>query len=332
MRIVITGGAGFVGTHLTNKLVELGHKVLVVDNLFAGRQDWIHHDARFERVDLGTVPDAMFIALMRSFDPEYAVHLASIHYIPYCQEHPEQTFASNVRSTELLIRSLSGLATRKVVGASTADVYSVEDIVHRETEILAPCNPYGLSKALSEQLLAYAARTQEALCAACLRLNNIYGPFETNPHLIPRILEWLASPNLPEIRMGYLGGTRDFIHVCDVVDAITAVLFNETGKYECFNVGTGKPTSARQVVQLLQEAVGDRRPVIEDSTQFRTFDRKTLSSDVTKIYEHVGWKAQIRLSEGLGSLVSSRSMIDPIPPRFGVATAAAPNVFNQSVS
>lgn len=236
--------------------------------------------------------------------------------------HPDQTFAANVRSTELVVRALTELHTRKVVAASTADVYSTDDIVHRETEPPAPCNPYGLSKALSEQLLVYGARISDRLLAASLRLSNIYGPLETNPHLIPRAIELIANRNLPEIRMGYLGGTRDFIHVYDVVGAIVATLFANTGKYDCFNVATGTATSSRRVMEILQQEAGDLRPVVEDHSRFRKFDRKSLSIDVSKIYERTGWRAGIALKDGLRSLLSAPTTIATVPVRRASAIAA----------
>src|SRR5208282_4951923 len=128
---------------------------LVVDNLFAGRREYVHGKAKFAWMDLATVADREFIGLVRGFNPDYVVHLAALHYIPYCMTHPAQTFAANVRGTELLLRSLDGLSAHKLVAASSADVYGNEDVTHTETEVCAPGNVYGLSKTLTEGLMAY---------------------------------------------------------------------------------------------------------------------------------------------------------------------------------
>jgi len=306
MKTLVTGGAGFIGSHVTDELVALGHDVLVVDNLFAGRREYVNPKARFERIDMATVPDKEWAAIVRAFDPNLVVHLAALHHIPYCMAHPEQTFATNVRGTELLLRSLEGLSVLKLVAASTADVYGIEDALHVETEASAPCNVYGLTKSLTESLVAYAARTIDGLSAASLRFSNVYGPRETNSHLIPRVLELLANDLLPELRMGYLDGTRDFIHVSDVVRAVIAVLLADTGKCDVFNVATGRQTSSREVVTILQTAFGDTRPVVEDRTRFRKFDRQSLAADVTKIREKVGWTPRISLQPGLHSLAPKK--------------------------
>jgi UDP-glucose 4-epimerase len=318
MKTLVTGGAGFIGSHVTDDLVALGHDVLVIDNLFAGRREYVNPKARFECMDMATVPDMDWIRLVQTFDPDYVVHLAALHYIPYCMAHPQQTFATNVRGTELLVRSLDGLCVRKLVAASTADVYGVEDATHSEGEGSAPCNVYGLSKSLTETLIAYAARTIPGLSAASLRFFNVYGPRDTNPHLIPRILELLGN-DLPELRMGYLDGTRDFVHVFDVARAVNTVLLTDTGPYGVFNVATGRQTSSREVVKILQKALGDTRAVFEDRAQFRKFDRQSLAADITKIRESVGWAPRIRVEQGLPSLVPKQQ--NPIPKQ---PTAAEP--------
>ncbi len=302
MKTLVTGGAGFIGSHVTDELVALGHDVVVIDNLFVGRREYVNPKAQFERIDMATVPDEEWISFVHAFNPDYVVHLAALHHIPYCMAHPDQTFATNVRGTELLVRSLDGLSVLKLVAASTADVYGIEDVIHSETEVSASGNVYGLSKSLTESLIAYGARTIPGLSAASLRFSNVYGPREIIAHLIPRIIELLGNDLLPELRMGYLDGTRDFVHVSDVVRAVVAVLLADTGKYDAFNVATGRQTSSREVVRILQKAFGDTRAVIEDRTKFRKFDRQSLAADITKIREKVGWTPRIPVEQGLRSL------------------------------
>jgi UDP-glucose 4-epimerase len=302
MKVLVTGGAGFVGGHLSQKLIDLGHEVLVIDSLFAGKREHIPTKAAFEQIDLGTVDEAVFFPIVKKFSPDIVIHLAAIHFIPYCMSHPNETFYSNVRSTELVCRSLEGLGTRKIIAASTADVYAPLDQVHCETDQPAPVNVYGLSKLLTEQILEYSTRTMEQLEGVSLRFFNIYGPQETNPHLIPRVVDLINNNELNEIRLGYLGASRDFVHVFDVVDAIIASMNSDTGKYNFFNVGTGKGSKVRDVVNRLQAIAEDVKPVIEDKANFRKFDRESLTPNVDKIYQATGWKASISIEEGLKSV------------------------------
>jgi len=300
---LVTGGAGFVGGHLVDRLLGLEHQVLVMDNLFAGRREHVPRQAYFEEIDLGSADESRIFALVREFCPDYVVHLAAIHHIPYCLAHPGEVFASNVRSTDVVVRALEGLPTRKVVATSTGDVYPVTDAEHPETERPAPSNAYGLSKLLMEEIVACACRVNANLSGIILRLFNVYGTRETNSHVIPRIIELLHNRDLTEIRMGYLGGTRDFVHVFDVVSAICAALFRSSGKFDTFNVGTGIPTPIRVVLDCLMQAADDHRPVIEDEARFRSFDRKSLTANIAKIRGELGWQPAISVQEGLVPLL-----------------------------
>src|SRR5207249_2190370 len=132
---------------------------------------------------------------------------------------------------------------------------------------------------------------------------NVYGARDRNSHVIPRILELLQDKELPEIRLGWLGGTRDFVHVLDIVDAIIAVLMSDTDKLEIVNVGTGVPTRIQDVAEMLMSIFDDHRPVVEDRTQFRSLDRRSLTPDVRKINHLTGWRAKIGLAEGLNHFV-----------------------------
>jgi UDP-glucose 4-epimerase len=301
-KIIVTGGAGFIGSHLVPKLLMHRNKVLVIDNLYSGRREYVPPGAEYLDLDLGRADESRVSQIFHTFCPDAVIHLAAIHYIPHCIANPVETFLANVRSTEVIARALHGTSTRKLVAASTADVYPLADRAHRESERPAPNNPYGLSKILLEEIIAGATQANPNLSCVALRLFNVYGPRDTNPHIIPRIIELLHGP-FPEIRVGAMGNTRDFLHVDDVVQAICTALVHDSAKYDVFNVGTGHATSVRDVLKILLEAAGDHRPVVEDKTLLRTYDRPSLTSDIAKITHAMGWRPVVVLEEGLGQLV-----------------------------
>jgi UDP-glucose 4-epimerase len=313
MRILITGAAGFIGSHITRRLARGGHEILAVDNLSFGRESSLPEGAVLKRLNLGTCGSTEFIEVVEEFQPAGAIHFAAIHFIPYCMSHPDETFATNVRGTELVLRALERTPARKVVFASTLDVYAAVDRVHREADQPAPVNPYGLSKLLGENLLAYATRTNDRLSGVALRFANAFGPGETNPHLIPDALKRMRDRSQPEIRMGYLGATRDFIHVADIADAAVAALFQDTGRFEVFNVASAVPTPVRDVVETIRHLVGDPRSVVEDKKQFRKFDRPSLSADTSKIRAALGWAPKWSIEEGLRDLVQRSVTAEPRP-------------------
>jgi UDP-glucose 4-epimerase len=305
MRILITGAAGFIGSEIARRLARDDHQILAIDNLSFGRESSLPETVTLRRLDLGTCPGADLQNLVEEFQPDGAIHFAAIHFIPYCMSHPDETFATNVRGTELVLRALERTPARKMVFASTMDVYAPVDRVHCEADEPAPVNAYGLSKLLGEHLLAYATRTNDRLSAVALRFANAFGPGETNPHLIPDALRRVRDRSQPEIRMGYLGATRDFIHVRDIADAAIAALMRDTGRFDVFNVASSVPTPVHQVVQIIRDLVGDHRPIVEDQKQFRKFDRPSLSADTTKIRAALDWAPNWSLEDGLRDLVDS---------------------------
>jgi UDP-glucose 4-epimerase len=301
-KIVVTGGAGFIGSHLVPKLLSIGNNVLVIDNLYSGRREYVPTEAGFIDLDLARADESTVFEVFRDYCPDAVIHLAAIHYIPHCVANPAETFLANVRSTDVIARAVRGIATKKLVAASTADIYPLVDGAHVENETPAPNNPYGLSKFLLEEVIAGAARTNPNLSCVALRLFNVYGPRDTNPHVIPRIIELLCSP-AAEICVGTIETTRDFVHVDDVVHAICTALLHDSGKFDVFNVGTGRPTSIRQVLRILLQAAGDRRQVVQDKNLLRAYDRSSLTSDITKIGQVLKWHPTVGIEQGLAQLV-----------------------------
>ncbi len=302
MRILVTGGAGFIGSELCRQLVD-EHEVCVIDSYKTAREGSLPDGVDVVRLDLGTVDSSVLSGVVEDFAPERCVHLAAIHYIPYCIEHPDETFAVNVRSTEIVTRALAGTGCERMVFTSTADVYPVDDAVHREGDRPAPRNVYGQSKLLSEHVLEFAAAVSDTLSGTCVRLANVYGPGETNPHVIPDAMALIADRDTPSLRMGYLGSERDFVHVSDVARSIITCLQEDTGEFSVFNIGSGSSTPIRHVVATLQRLVGDTRPIEEDPARLRKFDRRSLHVDISRMTTRTSWRPSVALDDGLAALM-----------------------------
>jgi UDP-glucose 4-epimerase len=304
MHIVVTGGAGFIGKHLLEWITAEGHTTLVLDDFSTGRAAHVPPNVQSKRVDLTKLSSSDFAAIFEDFRADVIVHLAGIHFIPDCIARPERTLAVNTGSTHTIVEALLKRPVQRLVFASTLDIYSVEDRAHFESEAPAPANVYGLSKTLGEQLLAYAHRLDACQSAVALRLGNVYGPCETNPHLIPDVIDRIARPVGTELEMGYLGASRDFVFVEDVAEAFGLAATEAPAGFHCLNIGTGKPVAVREVVATLQRLANDGRPIRENPRAFRSFDRVSLTPNIDAVYNLLGWRARRQLEDGLAETLS----------------------------
>ena len=304
MRIAVTGGAGFIGKHTLDWLIANGHEVFAIDDLSRGKREHVPSHVSMKVADLSQISAADLARQFDTFEAEAVIHLAAVHFIPDCMKNPERTFAINTKSTHTLMEAVQLSSVSRVVLASTMDVYVAEDRVHVEDDVPRPSNIYGLTKALSEQILEYNVRVGACTSGVALRLSNVYGPNETNPHVIPDILKRVVKRDTPALVMGYLGAQRDFVYVKDVARAFGIAATKGPAGFCALNTGTGNAVSVRKVVQLLQELLGDRRPVHEDAAAFRKFDRVSLTPKIDAIERILGWRAKMQLADGLEELAA----------------------------
>jgi UDP-glucose 4-epimerase len=305
MRIVVTGGAGFIGKHLLDLLVADRHHVMVIDDCSVGKSAHVPSQVSLRLIDLTQVSARELARMFDAFGADAVVHLAAVHFIPDCMKNPERTFAINTRGTHTLIEAVQLSTVSRVILASSLDVYAAKDRIHDEGDQLEPRNIYGLTKALSERLLEYAVRVGACESGIALRLANVYGPNETNPHVIPNALRRILRRDTPVLNMGYLGASRDFVYVKDVAGAFSAAVTQAPPDFCVLNAGTGRAVPVRTVVSMLQRLLEDKRPVHEDVTAFRKFDRVSLTPNVQAIEKILGWRASTPMIDGLKAVVAN---------------------------
>lgn len=300
-RVLVTGGAGFIGSHVTRALLEDGADVTIVDDVFAGQREHVPDGARFHKVDIRTDE---FSELVLESEPGVIVHLAALHYIPYCNDNPEETFDVNVMGTRNLLEAARELDDlQRVVYASSAAVYPPRDDGHSETDDPGPMDIYGRTKLVGEDLLEYF-HAQTDIPSTSVRLFNVYGPNETNPHLIPAILEQLEDGNR-SIELGNLSPSRDFIYVGDVADGFVTLATEVTEGYNVYNVGTGEAYTVREVAEKVGEALGEELDISQAEDRVRESDRPHLRADISRIEAETNWRPETDFVDGLRSLLES---------------------------
>ena len=302
MRIFVTGGAGYIGSHVVKALGKEGHELLIYDNLSTGHE-WAVLSGRLLRGDLADRP-AIREAL-RDFRPEAVMHFAASIQVEESVREPLAYYRNNVIHTLNLLEAMRETGTARFVYSSTAAVYGIpETIPVDERAPLRPINPYGASKVMVEQILAdLAAASDFRYCA--LRYFNVAGAdpegrigqaYRNPTHLITRALKTAKgeSPKLSIYGTDYptTDGTcvRDYIHVDDLASAHLSALdrLMRTGETEIMNCGYGHGYSVREVVDIAKKVTGVAFAVEE--TGRRAGDPPALVADSRRIRELTGWK------------------------------------------
>jgi UDP-glucose 4-epimerase len=299
--VLITGGAGFVGQALVARCLADGHVVTVIDNLCAGNLDHLRlfrKEITFHKLDILDV--ASVRVAMEEAKPEIVFHLAAHHFIPFCNSHPQETLRVNVEGSYTVLSEAARLGTHVAVLTSSGALYPSQTDPLSEGIKAAPVDIYGLSKQLMEQAAQFIANTSNMTCVAA-RLFNVYGPHETNPHLIPEIIAGLHRGSV--VRLGNIDTKRDYIYVEDAGDLLYECSKLRSG-YSVVNVGTGSEYSAQEIVDTIARLLGSEVKIDIDDSRKRAVDKMHQRADTRRLESFTGARARISLAEGLGRLLA----------------------------
>lgn len=297
---LVTGGAGFVGSHLCDTLVARGWAVSVIDDFSRGHRSWLPDGCRVFETD---VRDAAGVAeAVAEISPTAVAHLAALHFIPDVDSAPELATAINVDGTAVLLEALRLYPPARLVLASTAAVYPDSARPLAEDVPAEPIDLYGRTKLAAEQLVHEFAR-ETGVSSVVARLFNVVGPRETNPHVIPEIVTQLRNGS-SELLLGDTSPRRDFVDVRDVGEALAQLVEHDTAAVATFNVGSGVGTSVSEIVAACARILQRPVEVREDPERLRPVDRRALVADVSAIAGATGWRARFRLEETLAELLA----------------------------
>lgn len=314
-KILITGGAGYIGSHVVKLLGEQGYDITVIDNFSTGNRGAILYGNLIEG-DIGN--ESFLESIFSSHNFEAVLNFAGSIKVPESVENPIKYYNNNTSNTFLLIQKCIKYKVNKFVFSSTAATYGDNgEGIFRETTLQSPINPYGRSKLMTEWMLQDIAHAHPDFKFVGLRYFNVAGAdldgkigqaFPEPFHLI-NIAAEAASGKREKM---YVFGTdydtsdgtcvRDYIHVSDLASAHFSALkyLEDGGKSDFFNCGYGKGFSVNEVIDMVKKVTGVDFKV--ETAPRREGDPATLISEVTKIHKHLDWKPQF---DDLNTIISS---------------------------
>ncbi len=294
MKVLVTGGAGFIGSHLVNRLVREGCKVAVVDNLSAGSREFVNSKAEFFEVDIRDYEGLK--AAIEKIQPEIIVHLAAQIDVVKSFEDPSFDASVNVFGTLNLLKlsALSGI--RKFVFTSSAAVYGEpKKLPVDENHRLSPLSPYGVSKASGEWFTRIYCE-KSGIEWVVFRLANVYGPRQgvySKGGVISMMIEsFLKGKEFTLYSPAY--SSRDFIYVDDVVEAFTRAINSSSSGI--FNISSNRETYLEELYETVTKYLNGR---VKIESMIREGEIKRIYLDNTKAREVLAWEPAVDLEEGV---------------------------------
>lgn len=291
---LITGGAGFIGTNLAERLVRDGHSVRVVDNLSSGANpERLPEEVSFHKMDVCDT-DALVVALK---DVDVVVHLAALPRVQFSIEHPFETQEANVGGTLSVLEAMRRAGVKRIVYAASSSAYGDQEVMPLvETLPAQPKSPYGLQKYVGELMLKLWHELH-GLETVSLRFFNVYGP-HLDPNgayalVIGRFLKQ-RTEGTPMTITGTGEQTRDFTHVSDIVDGIVrASVSIQVGKGEVINLGAGRNITINRIAALIGGTVEHVAPRVEPMH---------TCADNTKARTLLSWEPKVSIEDGIALL------------------------------
>lgn len=292
-KILVTGGAGFIGSNAVDALLEKGHEVHVIDNLSGGKQENINPKAVFHKADICNLEEIkpLFVGV------DYVFHFAAMPRVQYSIEHPLETNEINIGGTQNVLIAAHEAGVKKVVYSASSSAYGEQDTMPLvETMLPKPVSPYGLQKYVGEHMCRIWSRVY-GLPTVCLRYFNVYGPRQSEEGAYALVIARFLKQKREGQKMTITGDglqTRDFTHVRDVVRAnILAMESDKVGNGEVINIGAGNNKSVLEIAKL----IGGEYEFIPA----RIEPRNTLA-DNTLARELLGWIPQENFEQGVEEL------------------------------
>jgi len=292
-KVIVTGGAGFIGSHIVDALINAGYEVHIIDNMSAGKEENINPKAIFHKVD---IRDKEILAPLFK-DVKYVFHEAAMPRVQYSIENPIETHDINVNGLLNVLESCRLNNVKRLIFASSSSIYGEPDkLPTKEDMAINPMSPYAAHKYIGEVYLKLYSQIY-GLETVCPRYFNVYGPRLDPEGSYPLVIGYfmkLLKQNKPLSITGDGEQTRDFVNVKDVARAnLLAMKSDKVGKGEVINIGGGARYSINYIANLIGGQIEYVAPRIEPHD---------TEADISKARELLSWEPSVSLEEGIKEL------------------------------
>lgn len=292
-KILVTGGAGFIGSHLVDKLIEKSHRVVVVDNLSTGKKENLNPKAKFYKIDICSPKISQ---IFKKEKPEIIFHFAAQIDVRKSLENPVEDAKTNILGTLNILENCKKYRAKKIIFPSSVGVYDEARILPiKENYPLNPIAPYPIGKLAIEKYLNFYQN--QGLDCVTVRYSNIYGPRQSGSGeggVVAIFTNKLLKKEKPVI-FGSGEQTRDFLYIDDAVEAAVLALKAKTGSI--YNVGTNKKITVNNLFKLISRILNKKiKPIYQSSHRGEIFHSRI---DFSKIKRHLGWQPKNNLEKGL---------------------------------
>jgi len=309
---LVTGAAGFLGSHVVEHLLSRQIPVIAVDNLSSGNWEFLAPFAKqpmFKFICQDIRDEASLTAIFQRERPQAVIHLAALHFIPAAVRNPGLAVSLNIHGTQCVLSASREADVRCVWFASTGDIYPPSSQPHHESTLASPFNIYGLSKWTGEKLIQLESDAHPERHFVVGRLFNLYGPRETNPHILPEIISQIRNSGSTVLRLGVVTSKRDLVPVSDAARAVIEMVEKSVPGITTVNVGTGVSVSMQEVVEQISSLTRKRFTIEIDPSKVRPVERPHLQADVSALRSLIGWTPHGDLSRGLRELLLFEGVI-----------------------